>query len=163
MTSLSTKVAATDWAALSLSALVEYILGTHHAYLKSTLPRLESELGCAPAIAPVLRALHLELDAHLLKEEMILFPFIRTMEAGGRGPSHCGSVQNPIRVMMAEHDSAQDALSELRRLTDDYRAPAGSDDRLAHLYTQLQELERDLQEHIRLENEVLFPRAIALE
>jgi regulator of cell morphogenesis and NO signaling len=65
--------------------------------------------------------------------------------------------------MMAEHDSAGEALATLRRLTRDYQPPAGATPGLAHFYGELEALDRDLREHIRLEDDILFPRAIALE
>ena len=95
-------------------------------------------------------ALRQELDAHLMKEEMILFPMIR---AGVR------SVGNPINVMEHEHDSAGRALETMRAVTANYTLPAEACNSYRALFAGLQELEADLHQHIHLENNILFPRA----
>ena len=86
-----------------------------------------------------------------MKEEMILFPMIRTIGRGALGP---------IRVMLAEHDSAGEALAALRRMTGGFVAPDGACNTWKALYFELAELERDLHRHIHLENNILFPRAL---
>ena len=106
--------------------------------------------------------------SHLMKEENILFPYIIRMEAtiqSGRPAARppFGSVGNPIHMMMMEHDSAGDALRELRRLTNDYAAPADACISYQTLYRALLDFEADLHQHIHLENNILFPRAIAAE
>ena len=119
-----------------LSQLIDHILETHHAYMKVQLPRVEARLAkvlhahgdrhgdMLCTVARVYGAMKTELDGHLAKEEMVLFPLVRALEGGASaGSFHCGSVQNPIRVMFMEHDSAGDALAELRRLTGGYTAP----------------------------------------
>jgi regulator of cell morphogenesis and NO signaling len=93
-----------------------------------------------------------ELDAHLMKEEMILFPMIRSGHPGAAGP---------IRVMLAEHDSAGQALEAMQNLTGGYAVPEGACNTWRALYYELAELERDLHQHIHLENNVLFPRVTA--
>jgi regulator of cell morphogenesis and NO signaling len=107
-----------------------------------------------------------ELDGHLMKEEMILFPLIRHLEsppAPGVHGFHCGSVQNPIRVMVMEHDSAGEALARLRQLTSGYVPPPDACNTFRALYAELEEMERDLHQHIHLENNILFPRAVERE
>lgn len=145
----------TDWTTAPLTELVDHIVEAHHGYLRRQLPLVTGllEKGEAPAgMSAVWEAFVEELEGHLWKEEQILFPMIRAIQAGAvAADSHCGGVQNPIRVMLAEHDSAQDALTEMRRLTGGY---AGA------LNVELRDLERDLLEHIRLENEILFPRVL---
>ena len=134
---------ATNWLGAPLSDLVDHILDTHHAYMKAQLPVVE---------------------ARLAKEEMVLFPLVRALEGGApAGSFHCGSVRNPIRVMCMEHDSAGDALVQMRQLTDNYTAPDGACNTFRALYFELAEMERDLHRHIHLENNILFPRAMALE
>jgi regulator of cell morphogenesis and NO signaling len=76
---------------------------------------------------------------------------------------HCGTVANPIAQMEHEHDNAGEALAEMRRLTSDYSLPADACPTFAELYQSLQELEADLHEHIHLENNILFPKAVAAE
>jgi regulator of cell morphogenesis and NO signaling len=140
--------------------------------MKTQLPRLEAMLrkvmeahgAAVPPIAGVFGPMKAELDGHLMKEEMILFPLIRSLEGGAQpGSFHCGSVQNPIRVMLMEHDSAGDAFSQLRTLTADYNPPPEACNTWRALYFELAEMERDLHRHIHLENNILFPRAAGLE
>jgi regulator of cell morphogenesis and NO signaling len=166
----------TDWLAAPLAALIDHILDTHHAYMKTQLPRVEAMLAkvvqahsdrhgeMLRAVAAVYGLMKTELDGHLLKEEMVLFPLVRALDGGAQAESfHCGSVQNPIRVMWMEHDSAGEALVQLRRLTGDYLPPEDACNTFRALYFELAEMERDLHRHIHLENNILFPRAIALE
>ena len=167
-----------DWSARTLRELVAHILERHHAYLRSELPRI---LALADKVAgkhgdnhPELqeirqaaRALAGELDSHMMKEERILFPFVEQLEAssgGGAIPGAClGSCEGPIRVMLAEHDDAGGLLRRLRAASSDYAAPADACTSYRVLYQSLEELERDLHEHIHLENNILFPRALDLE
>jgi regulator of cell morphogenesis and NO signaling len=163
------------WESAPLNALIDHIIEAHHAYLKTELPRLGAMLEkvvskhserhgdvLLPA-RTVFAAMRDELDAHLMKEEMVLFPLIRSLEAGGVQTSHCGSVRNPIRVMVMEHDSAGTALERLRELTSGYTAPEDACNTFRALYHGLSELERDLHQHIHLENNILFPRAMNIE
>ena len=168
------------WTSAPLSALIRHILDTHHAYLRGALPKLTQLVQTAApagggeqgealqAIAQVYRDLRSELESHMWKEEMVLFPLIEGLEAAqaaGRPapPSHCGSIRNPIRVMETEHGHAKHALAELRRLTGGFAAPAGASTDFRNLLTVLAELETDLHSHIHLEDEILFPRAGELE
>ena len=167
---------ATDWQNAPIDTLIDHILQTHHVYMKTELPRLESMLAKVasvhgdrlPALAPVFGPLKQELEGHLMKEEMVLFPLIRVLAEANRSglpapPSHCGSVRNPLRVMLMEHDHAGDALGDLRRLTNNYTLPEGACNTFRALYHGLTEMEADLHQHIHLENNILFPRAAALE
>lgn len=162
------------WTSAPLSALIRHILDTHHAYLRDALPKLSQLVQNAapdealPAIAQVYRDLRSELESHMWKEEMVLFPLIEGMEAAEATgqpapPSHCGSVRNPIHVMESEHVNAKHALAELRRLTGGFTAPAGASADSRNLLTGLAELETDLHSHIHLEDDILFPRAGELE
>jgi regulator of cell morphogenesis and NO signaling len=113
-------------------------------------------------------SLRQEIEQHLMKEEQVLFPYIRQIdEAASRGKPapemHCGSVQNPIRQMEHEHDNAGNALSRMRQLTDNYTLPGDACNTFRALYDGLQALEDDLHQHIHLENNILFPKAIKLE
>ena len=169
-----------DWKAAPLAALIDHIVSTHHAYLKSELPRLQFLLDKVQAahgarhgdsLAPLggaFEGLRAELEAHLGKEEMVLFPMIKAMQAaqqaGRPAPAaHCGSVNNPIRVMVHEHDNAGHALESMRASTGNYTLPADACNTYRALFTGLQEMEADLHRHIHLENNILFPRAAELE
>ncbi|MBZ5582880.1 MAG: iron-sulfur cluster repair di-iron protein [Acidobacteriia bacterium] len=169
-----------DWRSAQLGSLIEHIVENHHGYLKAHLPRMASMLEKILAkhserhgdtlrpLAATFRGLKEELEAHLMKEEMILFPLIRSMEAtqgaaGGPAAFHCGSVQNPIRVMLMEHDSAGEALARMRQLTSGYTPPEDACNTFRGFYFELAEMERDLHVHIHLENNILFPRAVALQ
>ena len=166
----------TDWLTAPLPALIDHILETHHAYMKMQLPRVEARLAkvlqahsdrhgdMLKALATVYGAMKVELDGHLAKEEMVLFPLVRALDGGAKaGSFHCGSVQNPIRVMFMEHDSAGEAL--VRNAPADERLHDARDacNTFKALYFELAEMESDLHRHIHLENNILFPRAIALE
>jgi len=166
----------TDWRKASLTELAEHIVATHHAYMKTQLPRLEAMLqkiltahsarhaGVLVPLAETFLAMREELDGHLMKEERILFPLVRALESGtGSRAFHCGSVQNPIRVMVMEHDSAGEALARMRHLTGGYTPPPDACNTFRSFYKGLAEMESDLHRHIHLENHILFPRAIQLE
>ena len=156
--------AAPDWRTASLTDLIDHILTKHHAFLKSELPRLSrlqqkvaAAHGAAHAdslvpLGETFEALREELEAHMMKEEMVLFPMIRA----GNGP-----VATPIRVMEHEHDSAGRALERMRAVTGNYALPADACNSYRALFAGLQELEADLHQHIHLENNILFPRATA--
>ncbi|NLF18251.1 MAG: iron-sulfur cluster repair di-iron protein [Lentisphaerae bacterium] len=169
-----------SWATATLTALADHIEATHHATMRALLPRASADLvkvlgahGARHgerlrALQAVFEDMRREIEMHLMKEEQILFPYIRQMEAqvaatGTVPPMHCGTVQNPIRQMEAEHESAGDALAQMRALTDGYTLPADACPTFAGLYETLQAIEADLHAHIHKENNILFPRAIAME
>jgi regulator of cell morphogenesis and NO signaling len=164
-----------DWNTASLTELCDHIVATHHAYLNTELPRLGTLLDKVvhahaerhPELTDcrtVFAALRDELEAHMLKEERILFPLISQMDAT-QGPvvSHCGSVQNPIRVMELEHGNAGSALAQLRELTGGYKLPSDACNSYRTVLSGLAALEADLHTHIHKENNILFPRAVRLE
>jgi regulator of cell morphogenesis and NO signaling len=163
-----------DWNTAALDVLVDHIVGKHHAYIKSEVPRLQALISKVvgvhgrnhPELHQVQAAfteLGNELAAHLIKEEQILFPYIKHMVSGDKCPSCFGTVQNPIRMMMVEHDNAGGKLREIRRATSDYTLPQDACFSYGTLFNALLEFEADLHQHIHLENNILFPRAIALE
>ena len=174
----STAAPQPDWQSTPLNLLIDHIASTHHVYMKTQLPRLDGMLEKILAkhsarhgamllpLAETFRAMKEELEGHLMKEELILFPLIRSLEEGS-GPGarefHCGSVRNPIRVMVAEHDSAGQALGSMRQLTAGYTPPEDACNTFRAFYFELERMERDLRQHIHLENTILSPRAVALE
>jgi regulator of cell morphogenesis and NO signaling len=164
----------TDATALSLSALADHIERTHHAYLRVELPQLmekadrvaykhgarDPRLG---EVAETVRALAEEMFSHMAKEEIVLFPLVRELERSGPAAGECGSIAHPIRQMEREHDSAGGAIAHLRKLTDDFTPDAEACNTHRALLVGLAHLEADLHEHVHKENNVLFPRALALE
>lgn len=158
-----------------IDGLVDHLEATHHAYLREALPRL---VALADKVAGVHGANHVELAAvaaltheirddlepHLLREERVLFPMIRELAAASVAPTfHCGSLVNPIRVMLGEHDTVGELLAELRGKTDQYRVPDDGCGSFHALYTGLAELESDTHLHIHKENNVLFPAVLEIE
>jgi regulator of cell morphogenesis and NO signaling len=116
------------------------------------------------ALRDTLTGLRQELESHIFKEERVLFPLIGQLEAARAPfPIHCGTVENPIRVMEHEHDTAGLALRRIRELTGNHTAPADACTSFRALYAGLADLESDLHRHIHKENNILFPRAAALE
>jgi regulator of cell morphogenesis and NO signaling len=164
-----------DWTKASMTDLANHIEATHHGYLKQELPRLDfmtQKVAAAhganhPQMATVREIFvnfKAELESHMAKEEVVLFPLCRRMEAEKRAfPMHCGSVQNPIRVMVAEHDDAGEALAQFRKLTNDYTPPEGVCNTYRALLDSLRQLEADMHQHVHKENNILFPRAIEVE
>lgn len=163
----------------SLTDLMSFIVDTHHAYTRAELPRIQALLDKIAARHgdkhPELKAVHdcflalqAELVPHLLKEEQILFPYIRDCEAYSRGelpslPQACfGTIENPLRQMGLEHETAGELLKRLRRLTADFTVPDDGCASYQSTYRALEDLERDLMRHIHLENNILFPRARTL-
>ncbi len=167
------------WEKEPLSELIRFILGTHHVYTHeaiSSLPPLAAKVRnrhgeAHPETRRVETLVHQlagDLAPHMQKEEQILFPYILALEeaaqVGTEPPPSCfGTVRNPIRMMMMEHDAAGDLLRELRAATSGYAPPADACTSFQALYAGLVKLEEDLHRHIHLENNVLFPRALALE
>lgn len=171
--------ASRDWATAPLAELAEFIRSTHHAYTRDAIARIPLLLDkvCAkhgPSHPEVLRirdafaALAQELGAHLMKEEMVLFPYIARMEEAVLAgepilPPPFGTVANPVRMMMNEHDGAGDLLRQIRQASNNFATPADACMTFQTVYRALEEFETDLHQHIHLENNILFPRAIAME
>ena len=170
---------AVDVQKLSPTELIKHIVETHHTFTKSELQRIQSltekVIDAHGAKHPELlkvselfQRLCADLKPHMFKEEHVLFPYIAaTEEAEKKGQpvpfAPFGTVKNPIRMMMMEHDTAGDILRELRAVTTDYRVPSDVCISYQTLYQALEGLEKDLHQHIHLENNVLFPKALKLE
>jgi len=168
-----------DFQNASLPELIRHILDTHHVFTKSEMERMQAlivkVLGAHGANHPELiqlgelwQRLCADLKPHMFKEEQILFPYMLALvkaaeQKRGAPFAPFGSVNNPIRMMMREHDGAGEILRELRALTSDYKAPADACMSYQTLYDALENFERDLHQHIHLENNILFPKAFAME
>lgn len=169
-----------DWIKdASLSRLIDYIVGKHHAYteyeIKNLTPlmaKVADRHGASHAELYAMEELFIELcndlAPHLLKEERMLFPYIKELEdfqiERAEIPRSCfGTVRNPVSVMLREHDTAGEILRSLREVSRDYEVPEGACPSYTALLTRLEAFEKDLHQHIHLENNILFPRAIELE
>ena len=170
---------AEDWSKAPLSDLIAHINNTHHKYTREEIARLSPlfDKVCnvhGPSHPELLeirhdfQALAQELAVHMMKEERVLFPFIERMEEAAIArepviPAPFGSVNNPVSMMIHEHDTAGNLLHDMRKRSDGYQPPAGACTSYKTLYSALAEFERDLHQHIHLENNILFPRAVELE
>lgn len=168
-----------NWAKESLANLSTYIVNTHHAYVTREVPRLnglaEKVVGRHGdtheellVIQSKLAELSEELIAHQGKEEVVLFPYIAKLEryAAGNGAkprNGFGSITNPIAMMTKDHDFAGNLMAEIHKLSQDYTPPASACPTYRAFYEGLKEFEQDLHRHLGLENNILFPRAVALE
>lgn len=164
-----------DYSAMAAGELADHIVETHHAFLRSELPRLSELMGRVAVahggrhpelteLGSTFSDLRQELESHMIKEERILFPLIKQLEsARAPFPIHCGTVENPIRVMEHEHATVGTALQRIRELTGNHLAPADGCASFKALYDGLARLETNLHHHIHKENNILFPRAAVLE
>jgi len=169
----------TNWQSEPLADLVAHIKSTHHKYTREEIARLAPlfDKVCSvhgknhPELSDVhttFQGLAQELTTHLMKEEMVLFPYIVRMEEAVIQqepvlPAPFGSVGNPIAMMEHEHDSAGNALRAMRQASGGYAPPPEACVSYQTLYRALADFEADLHQHIHLENNILFPRAVAME
>jgi len=168
-----------DFNSLSLKLLTDYIEETYHTYIKEKTPVLLQLLKKIKEVHgerhPELSKINelfsqsaMALSMHLQKEERILFPIIRELSDAAKSglppeEMHCGSVQNPISVMMDEHETEGDRFEAISKLSGKYKTPADGCNTFRATYEALDEFERKLHEHIHLENNILFPKAIEIE
>jgi regulator of cell morphogenesis and NO signaling len=165
---------------ISLKELIDHIINEHHAFLKQELPRLKNlrekvyrahqqkHGRMLENLGRILEKLRIDIEMHLAKEEQILFPIIKQIEGhvkqGGPEPNiNCGSITNPINQMEYEHEVAGGLLAEIQKTTSGYNPPSDACESFKALYDGLQGLEDNLHEHIHLENNILFPKAVKLE
>jgi regulator of cell morphogenesis and NO signaling len=169
-----------DWSVAPLREIATHVVSTHHEYLRREFQPLNDRLDkvyrvynqrYGPALIGLPEAFHAlrsELETHMMKEERVLFPAIIANEAAAKAgqplpASPFGTVGNPIRMMEAEHESAGQELANIRTITNSFECPEYACVTYRALMSGLKELEEDLHMHIHLENNILFPRAIALE
>lgn len=164
---------------LDVGALLSHVLGTHHVVTRqaaATLPALARKVASVHgskdasliALSAEVTRLFEDLEHHMQCEEQVLFPYLVSLvESARRGERHArppfGKAENPIRAMRAEHDAAGEVLAEIARLTHGYVVPPGACGSWTALIQGLEAHTKDLMRHVWTENEVLFPKAIALE
>lgn len=159
--------------------LANYIVNVHHKYVAENIPLLleftqkivrvhgerHPELQ---KIANLFGDVATELQQHMMKEERILFPYMARLQTAFKnkssiGPSPFGTVRNPIAMMEMEHDNAGSLLKQMREISGNYKLPEDAGETYSVTYQKLDEFENDLHQHIHLENNILFPKAIELE
>ena len=154
-----------SWQDRPLAELIDHIIETHHRPLDEELPRLaamakkvfavhaDKDPERLAALAAVVQRVADDLAQHMHKEESVLFPWIVN--------GHGRTAGQPVRVLMSEHDDTAKDLARIRELTDDFVPPRGACATWRALWLGLEALDADLRTHIHLENNVLFPRALA--
>ncbi len=168
-----------EWTNAPLADLTRHIRERHHQYVRDSIPRVRALLakirekhgrkhGEIEVIEKLFGNVAREMTAHMQKEEQILFPYIDSLErsANGNGslePPIFQTVRNPIQAMMQEHDSAGNLMKSIRETSSQYKAPVDACTSYQATYQELRRFEEDLHLHVHLENNILFPRAVALE
>jgi len=168
-----------DYKKWDLHFLAQHIQNVHHSYVEDSIPILiqySNKVASVHSktnpelikIKELFAEVANELTQHLKKEELILFPFISKMEAAFKKGEkverpHFGTIENPIAMMEDEHEAAGDIFKEISGLTNTYKLPPNACNTYKALYHKLEEFENDLHLHIHLENNILFPKALAME
>ena len=170
-----TEQVATEWSTMKPVEIVDHLEATHHRYLRDELPRLSALVAKIlsvhgerhpelSAIAACYEKLRADLEPHLLKEEQVLFPMIRELATAQSTPLfHCGTLRNPIAMMLREHDAVGDLLAQMNQLTNNFQVPADGCPSYKACFAGLAELEADTHLHIHKENNLLFPMVISME
>jgi regulator of cell morphogenesis and NO signaling len=168
-----------DWRSHSITELANYIVEKHHVFTRAEITRLSDLIRKVVSVhsrnhpellsvQTAFGALTEELRQHMSKEEDLLFPYVKELEESARTKKRApdspfGSVQNPVAVMIMEHEASGQALEKIRALTGNYSAPSDACASYRALYEALPLFAADLHQHIHLENNILFPRAIQME
>jgi regulator of cell morphogenesis and NO signaling len=162
-----------------LDFLADYIVNRHHKYVSQAMPFLD-ELSVKVArvhgdhhpeltdIEQHTQDVIQELSSHIHKEEMILFPYIKLLAQAKHNKTSMarppfGTIANPINMMEAEHTSAGSSMEAIEELSNRFTAPVDACMSYQVLFAKLQEFQQDLHQHIHLENNILFPKALELE
>jgi regulator of cell morphogenesis and NO signaling len=162
---------------VALGELTDLIVSRFHTWIREELARVGPMMDKVlrvhgerhpevPEIATTFAALQEDLHPHMMKEEQVLFPFVKRMASHPAGQPlfvPFGTVQNPIRMMEMEHEAVGGLLQRLRELTHGYTPPEDACNTFRGLYHAFAEIERDTHEHIHVENNILHPRVVALE
>ena len=168
-----------DFNSWPLDLLADYVEKTHHRYVEEKTPVLQQFLdklckvhgGAHPElfeIKELFDASAQDLGAHLKKEELMLFPFIKNMvkakiDGSAIPQPPFGTVENPVNMMKHEHTVEGERLRQIAELTNEYTPPADACNTYKVTFAMLQDFENDLHKHIHLENNILFPKSIELE
>lgn len=164
-----------DFQSWPLDLLIDYIEKKHHRYVEERMPQINQFLNKLVSVHgtnhPELFEIRdqfykssQELAVHMKKEELVLFPFVKKMVSNDKVDSpHFGTVENPIQMMLTEHDNEGERYRLIRKLSDNYKPPADACRTYSVTYSLLEEFEDDLHMHIHLENNILFPKALELE
>lgn len=163
---------------MSVSQLTDYIVLKHHVYVKHAMPVIYQHLNRVATkhgerfpymqqVFNLFSTLQLEMDAHMQKEEMVLFPRIKEVDKalaqkGDQPVLNAGYISNPIHMMETEHEEAGELLAQIRRLTNDYTPPPDACTTFRISLAELRAFEEDLHRHIHLENNILFPRIVKM-
>lgn len=174
-----TGAATNDYQSWPLDLLADYIEKKHHRYVESTSSQLKQYLArlCEvhgkqhPELFEIAEQFYAsagELAQHMKKEELLLFPAVRKMVTAQQNHQemvapHFGSVQNPIQMMMQEHDTEGERFRLIDKLSNHYTPPQDGCNTYKVTFALLKEFEDDLHQHIHLENNILFPKAVELE
>lgn len=162
----------TQWDA---DLLVDYIEKKHHRYVLNTVPELTAYVNKVARvhgdrhpelleIKELFIASAEDLLKHMKKEENVLFPYIKKMsEEGASTPPPFGTVENPVRMMMHEHDQEGERFRRIASLSNDYTPPEDACNTYRVAFSMLEEFENDLHKHIHIENNILFPKAVTME
>ena len=162
-----------NWVEAPFDELVDHIVNVHHGYLYENLPKI-SELTTKilrvhgehhPELSKVHKLFHtvkMELEAHLIEEETIQYPAIKEY-LRSNSEADLDKAINIINQLQDEHTGAGDILKELRKVTNDFKAPSDGCNTYKLTYAKLEEMESDIFQHIHLENNILFPRLYELK
>ena len=170
---IESQASPTDFNSLSLTALADYIVRTHHTYVKFNAPQIFNYVSRVatkhgdrfPFMKEVLQLfaeVQEDMNQHMLKEERILFPRIKALETEAAVNVSLEYYTGPINVMEEEHDRAGELMYKIRELTNNYSVPEGACTTFQLSLASLQAFEADLHQHVHLENNILFPRAIEM-
>ncbi len=162
-----------------LDFMIDYIINNHHKYILRMVPIISMHVDKVSSVhyenhpemaevAKIFSIVYKDLKQHMIKEEQILFPFIKQLVNAKRNNSktelpYFGTVKNPIKMMIKEHEAAGDDLYKIRDLTNNYLIPLDACSTFEVCLKELQEFEEDLHKHVHLENNILFPKSVKLE
>lgn len=168
-----------DFNKWELDFLADYIVNTHHKYVIQSMPiifeytqkvsKVHGERRPEVIeIAELFIKIMDELNHHMMKEENVLFPYIKILVATKKSsenlkPSPFGTIKNPVNMMEMEHEQVGELLERIKELSDNFTPPENACNTHRVSFAKLKEFEEDLHQHIHLENNILFPKAIALE